>query len=713
MKTPTISLCALALLPGLAATAQPVAPPAPPPILISGDAPPRTTAAAPMATAASGTPYSIGTPSDEEQYYLELINRARANPTAEGVRLATSTDPDVAGAYPYFGVNLAMLQSEFAALPVRPPLAPNALLAQAATGHTADLYTNVYQGHDGTDGSTLGTRVTAVKYSWNRLGENVFSYAKSAWHGHAGFEVDWGYGGTGGMQTGRGHRANIHGDFREIGIGVFNGTNSANGNTVGPQLVTQDFGSSSQVFLTGVAYYDRDGDGFYDPGEGLGGVTVEVSGASYYATTAISGGYAIPVPSATTTRTVAFTGTDLSRTTTANLTASQNTKVDFTAAYQPPVVSGSVTPRVGLASNYSFTALGGATGYDWQQVAKTAFSDDPADSLGRVDASTTGGYSALVTDVKYSGTSSYHLAHAAPADQYLTYPDSILVAASATISFRSRLGRAMTDETACLEISQDGGTAWQTLYNQAGTNNAGETAFQLRSVSLAAYAGKTIRVRFAYRFSSGSYYPNAASGYGWYVDQIVFTNLHTLAAAITTAVPAGRSFTFSPPTSGTYLLAVRPRTPGRIWPYGPFLEVSASLPPPFVTWAAQQETTAGLPAGTIELHPEGDANGDGVANLTAYALGLSATASAAPPAANVSGGRLRLVYPRDTAKYDVTVAAQVSTDLITWYGVGAPGAPPNFTDSVLASVGTQQTREASLPLASGDRLFLRLSVVRP
>ena len=45
----------------------------------------------------------------------------------------------------------------------------------------------------------------------------------------------------GGMQTGRGHRANIHSaNFREIGVGVTLGTNGA----IGPQLVTQDFGTS-------------------------------------------------------------------------------------------------------------------------------------------------------------------------------------------------------------------------------------------------------------------------------------------------------------------------------------------------------------------------------------------------------------------------------------------------------------------------------------
>src|ERR1051325_1441533 len=82
----------------LAARAQ-VAPPPAPPIVET----------APFSVESPSVPttqlYSIGDPTNEEQYYLELINRARANPTAEGVRLALTTDPNVLSAYSAFGVN--------------------------------------------------------------------------------------------------------------------------------------------------------------------------------------------------------------------------------------------------------------------------------------------------------------------------------------------------------------------------------------------------------------------------------------------------------------------------------------------------------------------------------------------------------------------------------------------------------------------------------
>src|SRR2546423_15159802 len=80
--------------------------------------------------------YSIGDPTNEEQYYLELINRARANPTAEGVRLATTPDSNVLSAYSSFGVNLVLMQSQFALLPPAPPPSLNASLTPAARAHS-------------------------------------------------------------------------------------------------------------------------------------------------------------------------------------------------------------------------------------------------------------------------------------------------------------------------------------------------------------------------------------------------------------------------------------------------------------------------------------------------------------------------------------------------------------------------------------------------
>ena len=65
---------------------------------------------------------------------LWLMNRARANPTQEGVWLATMTDPDVASARSYFGVNLTVLQSAFATIAAKPPAAFDVRLYERGQG---------------------------------------------------------------------------------------------------------------------------------------------------------------------------------------------------------------------------------------------------------------------------------------------------------------------------------------------------------------------------------------------------------------------------------------------------------------------------------------------------------------------------------------------------------------------------------------------------
>ncbi|TAG27597.1 MAG: hypothetical protein EAZ36_06650, partial [Verrucomicrobia bacterium] len=558
--------------------------------------------------------YSIGTPTDAEQAYLELINRARANPKAEGIRLATTTDANVLSAYSFFVVDLVLMKAEFEALPVRPPLAMNARLTNAARGHSNDMFTQAFQGHTGSGGSTLGTRATAAGYNFASLGENVFSYSDSTWHGHAGFQVDWGNdGGAGGMQLGRGHRANIHGDFREIGVGVVSGTNTVGGSTVGPQLVTQNLGTAqgTTAFVTGVAYYDVNTNGAYDEGEGLGGVTVEVSGANHSAITTPSGGYAIPVPTTNAIRSVAFAGSGLAFATSATITGGANVKVDFTPTYLAPVVSAPAATYIGSANAFGVSSVGGATGYEWQVATKTPAPADSADSLAAVTA-VTGAYTPLSTTVKHSGTAAYRLAHPSPGHQTLTYPGEFFVGPAASLQFQSRLGFASSDQVAQVEVSSDGGGSWSAVFTQPGTGGSGESNFTARVVSLAAYAGKVVRLRFRYAFTSGSWFDQTSDGVGWYVDAVNFTQVFALTDRAVAAVTSGRTFLFSPLQAGTYQLSARALLPGRTLPFGPVTELTPVVAPPYLAWSLQQEASGSLPSGSLQNNPTADYNGDGV-----------------------------------------------------------------------------------------------------
>jgi hypothetical protein len=327
----SVLICLVAAV-GRAQTEAPVAPPPAPPVVTVG----ALSIGSP--TAPTAQLYSIGEPTNEEQYYLELINRARANPTAEGIRLATTTDQNVLSAYGSFGVNLVLMQAQFTLILPAPPLSMNATLTTAARAHSQNMLQNNYQGHNGPDGS-LSTRLqgyTSGANGWS-LGENVYAYSKSVWYGHAGFQVDWGgSAATGGMQSPPGHRLNIHSTgFREVGIGVVLGSNG----NVGPQLVTQDFGSVGGLlpFVTGVVYRDLNGNGFYNPGEGVGGVTVTVSNSNSYAVTAGSGGYSVPVPGNGNYSVTFSGGSAPANQENVTVIGGQNVKADY-------VVTGSATP---------------------------------------------------------------------------------------------------------------------------------------------------------------------------------------------------------------------------------------------------------------------------------------------------------------------------------------------------------------------------------
>jgi uncharacterized protein YkwD len=298
-------------------------------------------------------PWSIGNPSPYAQQYLEYINRARADALVEANRLANESDPDISDAYSDFGIDRPDIVSQFqyyvnsgAIAQNAQPLAFQSQLQQAAELHTQDMYQNQFQGHNSSNNPpapfqpnyTLGQRLTAVGYTGG-AGENVFSHSDSVRYGHAGFDVDWGdssspgapyynpaFNGQG-MQNPAGHRINLHNpSYKEIGIGVINGTNGS----VGPQLVTEDLGNPGSVrYITGVVYQDLNSNNFYDIGEGRSGVRIDVDGSVYYALSTDSGGYAVPV-SADGAYNVTFSGGNFATfATTASVTAGRNVKVDY------------------------------------------------------------------------------------------------------------------------------------------------------------------------------------------------------------------------------------------------------------------------------------------------------------------------------------------------------------------------------------------------
>lgn len=582
--------------------------PTAPPTIYNDEQPKKSSEAAPT-LAQQATLFSIGDPTDEEQMHLELINRSRADANAEALRLIRLAETDwqvaIGFANDDWVVDTNAMKAQFSTNPPVPPLSFNAKLINAARAHSQYQFDNAIQTHNEPTPALAdpGSRAKAAGYQYSNLGENVFINAESVEHGHAGFDVDWGPGPFG-MQSPPGHRNTIHSaTFVEVGIGVVKGMNTVNGETAGPQVVTEDFGrpQTPVTYITGVAYYDINGNNFYDLGEGLPGVRVSVDGVSTFAITTTSGGYSIPVsPSATYT--VRFNATGYSETTSAVTIASSNKKLDYKPAYTVPLATGPATAFTGIDNVYDIAALPGATGYRARVTQLASVAPEGAEgSLDRLTITTFGDYPFISTAKKASGLNSFHLGHMVDGNtldpQIIAFNDEIRVSDGARVDFQTMLTAAGAAEIAKFDVSEDNGVTWTTLWSQAGSGGAGETVFSGRSVSLAQYAGKSIEVRFVFDFVGGSAFilpPPGDANFnrtGWFLDDIVFTNVQTLISGFESPLLSAPKFTFRPTVTGTYLLEFQAINGARTFQYGPARTVTVLANPPVISVSRSVSTT--------------------------------------------------------------------------------------------------------------------------
>ena len=222
-------------------------------------------------------------PTPIETEMLELINRLRANPQEESKLMAKS------GFAPGH-VDLQMFLKEMESEKAAQPLVFNLKLIDAARKHTKYQLSHG-QGHvqeegkSGFTGKSFMDRYREAGYNGRSGGENCFIYCKSPWQGQVAFVIDWKLEASdGGMQAGRGHRKNLmKASYTEVGVGMASETNAA---------VTQNFGSSGRA-IGGVAYSDKNKNGRYDAGEGIGGVEITFAGKKIK--TWKSGAYTLPV----------------------------------------------------------------------------------------------------------------------------------------------------------------------------------------------------------------------------------------------------------------------------------------------------------------------------------------------------------------------------------------------------------------------------------
>jgi uncharacterized protein YkwD len=313
------------------------------------------------------TQYSIGNPSPEQQYMLELINRARANADTEAARLGIGNRQE---GPPTINGQVWNIQN------TTQPLSWNPLLYNCAQAHSKLLNDND-QFFLGVSPHTFGgkdpnQRIADAGYSMapysgptnnggfpgpENVAENV-SFGSGPFTGaklvatllsqHNDLFTDQ-------TVSGRGHRSTTTlAFFREIGIGITAGKDNGQGNTWDSLYTVQNFGTqtNSTPFITGVVYQDTNGNGFYDPGEGIGGIRVDVAGSNFFAITAPSGGYSVPV-AGNGNYTATFNGGAINNVQRAvTVSNSLNAKLDFVAPVSAaPTLLANVSTRLPAAAD--------------------------------------------------------------------------------------------------------------------------------------------------------------------------------------------------------------------------------------------------------------------------------------------------------------------------------------------------------------------------
>jgi uncharacterized protein YkwD len=298
----------------------------------------------------------MGEPTALEQYVLELMNRARANPLAEASRLGIDLNQGLAA-----GTITGTAKA---------PLAMNGFLVDAAGAHSDWMLATDTFSHTGVNGTSPTHRMTAAGYvlsgSWS-TGENIALRTGGLDATTAALLADQ-------LFLSAGHRTNLLSDgFREVGVGLAQGDYDWGGST-GVRLssdLTQNFARSGNgLFLLGVAFDDADGDHFYDPGEGLGGLTITIRNAATGAATTVAGwsagGWQASV--AAGSYEVTFSGGALPAAVTRGATlGGVNVKLDLdldAAAAGAQTVNGT-TGADTMTGRDGIDRLNGGTGNDW------------------------------------------------------------------------------------------------------------------------------------------------------------------------------------------------------------------------------------------------------------------------------------------------------------------------------------------------------------
>lgn len=336
-----------------------------------------------------------------------------------------------------------------------------------------------------------------------------------------------------------------------------------------------------------------------------------------------------------------------------------------------PLTTASAPATVASAAPFtgSVAAMPGATGYQLNLYRPATLSGALTPGNSAVSWSQlTSGYNAIEA-------TEFHLYHAAFETQQLTLGDALYVGQNASLSFERRFSFATPTEVARVQVSLDGGIAWQDIHAEAGTS--GTVPYATVNVSLSAFAGRMIRLRYSFTLS-GSFFN--CSTCGWYFRNITFNNVSRLTpasqATLSAALPSTSLVAADP---GNYILLGRTEYQGSYFgDWGPGFAITATpATAPVLTAPTAVSASAGI--GSIIVRFSAPANSSGAA-ITGYTATCTSSDGgiAGSNTGTASATSITVAPLSDGKRYTCTVRANNAAGPGPASAASNPVTPLNF-----------------------------------